>query len=136
VGKPNLTRRQRRWYEEVISCLKEKPKCQFSYHYWSFYPYSNIGSSWAWGAYCCAKKYGSRAGVDLKKLQLITLKYGDAEQLYRFARDIPSANVKRFQKALVEAGDYRLMKAFSDNIPGANQEYLKNLLIIMEVMDF
>ena len=136
MSKPRLTRRQRCWYSEVISCLKEKPRQVFSYYWYCPRTKRAIEDSWAWGAYGCAKKYGSREGIDLKKLQLIVLKYGNADQLYKYARDIPSANVKRFQKALVEAGDHRLMKAFSDNIPGANQKYLQNLLIIMEVMDF
>lgn len=130
-----MTRRQRRWYQEVVSCLKRKPSQAFSY-YW-YHPYHNaVGHSWAWGAYYCAKKWRSRKGVDVKKLQLITLKYGNAEQLYKFAKDIPEANVKRFQRAIVETGSYRFVKAFLDNVPNANQAYLENMLIIMEVMDF
>lgn len=137
MSKPRLTRRQQRWYDEVISCLKREPTREFSYYYWAWGPrfHDRIVHSWAWGAYCCAKKYGSR-DVDLKKLQLIALKYGNAELLYRYAREIPSANVKRFQKALVETGDAHYMKIFLDNVPGANETYIKNMLLIMEVMDW
>jgi len=67
---------------------------------------------------------------------LITLRYGCAEQLYKYAKNIPGANVKRFQKAIVEAGNYKYVKAFMENVPGANREYLQNLLIIVEVMDW
>jgi hypothetical protein len=134
VSKPALTRRQRCWYDEVVSCLKEKNvRTQFSYHV--FCRGIGVRESWAWGAYYCAKKYGSRKDVDLKKLQLVALRHGSARQLYRYARDIPSANAKRFQTALVEIGDYHFMKTFSNNIPGANRKYLENLLIVMEVMD-
>jgi hypothetical protein len=135
LSKPRMTRRQRRWYDEVISCLKNPPTQEFSQYFWA--PHNvRVQYSWAWGAYFCAKKYGSRADIDLKKLQLITLRYGCAKQLYKYAKDIPGANIKRFQRAIVETGEYKYVKMFHDNVPGANQAYLENMLIVMEVMDF
>lgn len=137
MSKPRMTRRQQRWYQSAISCLKNPPTQTFAYYDWvPWGRHSRVGHSWAWGAYYCAKKYGSRAGVDLKKLQLITLRYGCAKQLYKYAKDIPGANIKRFQKAIVETGESKYVKMFMDNVPEANQAYLENILLVMEVMDW
>ncbi len=132
MSKPKLTRRQQHWYREVITCLKSSPTRDFSYCYRPI----STNDSWVWGAYYCAKEYGSRTGVDLKKLQLITLRYGNVKRLYKYAKNIPGANIKRFQKAIVEIGEYKYVKMFLDNVPGANRVYLNNILIIIEVMDF
>jgi hypothetical protein len=132
--KAALTRRQRHVYLDIIRHVHKKPTYTCNHDIWVQHKWQ-CNESWARAAYGFAKQWGGRKGVDLKKLQHIVLKYGGAPVLYRYARDVPSANIKRFQKAIIETEDFKYVQLFADNIPKADQKILGNVLIILEIFD-
>lgn len=106
----------------------------------SFYPHP-YAYAWgnraknisAWQAYLFAKEWRSRVGVDLRRLENMVARGTDPECAYRFARDVPGANVKQLQRTVVRCGDPDAIRRFS-LLSGADKPFLERLLIVAEVM--
>lgn len=110
-----------------------------------FYPHPYAGDGWsripsnqdrqsAWQAYLFAKEWGGRAGVDVKRLEGLVCKGGDAECAYRFCMEVRGASVKRLQQVVILNGDARTIRKFAKNVPGANVPFLEAVILIAEVM--
>lgn len=121
-SKPALTRRLFRRYQEILAGWQGHN-----------YNYSWVGDTWAWAAYGFAKRWHSRS-IDLKRLATIVLHSDNPECCYRFARDVPGANVKRFQRQVMRHGNAELMRTFAREVPGAHKESLEQMAIVAEIM--
>lgn len=120
--KPALTRRLERHYRSILDG-------------WSGV---NYGASWrgetlAWAAFHFAKRWHSR-DIDIKRLALIVIRSEDPECCYRFAREVPGANVKRFQWQILRCGSAELMRRFAREVPGAHADSLERMALVAEVM--
>lgn len=139
MPKPKLTRRVMRQYRNIINQNEHLSQ------YWQLprlpvtantssrglfgYTHQQING---FAALHFAKKWKGR-DIDLKKLERIVAQSGDASCMAEFALNIPGANVKRLQKAAVKTLNPEGIRRFMA-VPGARTEYLKSLLIIIEVM--
>ena len=86
-----------------------------------------------WAAYLFSKRWKSRTGYNLKRLQRIVILSGNAEVAYLFARDISGASLDKLEKVVVEAGDPKWMKLFA-NLPGARKKLLEAFAFLTETM--
>lgn len=135
MGKPRLTKRLQHLYNETIRGRAG------SWHYphpcaydWGSRGGPSPARTSAWQAYLFAKEWHSRAGVDLKRLEGIVLRGGDAECVYRYVLDVPGASVRRAQRAVVACGAADVIRKFALNVPGADVQYLEAAIIVAEVM--
>lgn len=127
-----LTRRQSYMYFGILaSAAAERIDDEFD---WPATGCGRNGCSLAWAAWAFAKKWHGRKGVDLKKLQRIVLDWGSGECVYRFAMDVPGANVKRCQAAVMKDVEPETMRLFAANVPGAYAPALEALALVVEVM--
>lgn len=131
--KPKLTRRMRRHYDEILQRSPHGVR-----HMWphpcafpGMFPPQYGGSEWA--AYMFCKRWKSRSGYNVKKLQRIVIVAGNPEVAYLFARDVPSACLDKLEKVVVEAGDPKWMKLFAD-LPGARKKILEDFAFLAETM--
>ena len=130
--KARLTRRTYRKYQAILAAdAQERSEEEFD---WPPAGWSRGGSSLAWAAWGFAKRWRGRKDVDLKRLQRIVLDWGTGECAYRFAMDVPGANVGRCQRAVMEDGDPETMRLFAANVPGAHAPSLEALALVAEVM--
>ncbi len=137
MAKPGLTKKVKRQYYNILNkaseenCFWPHPKAATGW-YNSRTPIPN--SVYAWQSYLFAKRWHSRAEVDIRRLENIVRESKDGECAYRFAKDVPGANMRKLQRAVVMAGDPEWIKKFARHVPGANAEYLESVLMIAEVM--
>lgn len=99
------------------------------------YPKSRSDLYLTVSAYAFAQKFGGRKGVDLSRLQNIVIRSNHPYWAYRYARDIPGANVWRLSLVVMKYGSADLMHHFAENIPGANRQRLEAAAIIQEVFE-
>ena len=127
-----LTRRQSRTYFGILeSAAAERTDDEFD---WPPTGMSRKGCPLAWAAYAFAKRWHGRKGVDLKKLQRIVLDWGSGECVYKFAMDVPGANVRRCQAVIMQDVEPEVMRLFAANVPGAYAPALENMALVAEVM--
>lgn len=88
----------------------------------------------AWAAFFFAKQWGGRDGVDVHRLQSIVCRAQNPEAAYRWAREMPGANVRRLQKVVTSYGSLELIRAFAQNVRGADRKFLEGLCIVKEVL--
>ena len=129
-----LTRRTYRKYQYILQAAADERELNYGELEWPPTGAGRRGSGLAWAAWGFAKRWHARRDVDVKKLQRIVLDWGSGECVYRFARDVPGANVKRCQAAVMEDGDPGVLRSFAANVPGAHSPSLEALAIIAEVM--
>jgi len=131
--KARLTKRLQSQYNQI---LQGNIPGHYEYGYGFGWPIGGAGSgAIGWVAYLFAKEWSGREGVDLKKLQGIVLRSGDAECAWRFARDIPAANKRRLQTLVMQTGGANQMRKFAAHVPGADKQTLENLAIVSEIMN-
>lgn len=80
-----------------------------------------------------AKEWGSREGVDLKRLEGMVARGPSPSLSVRFASEVPGANVRRIARAVAASGDPAAIKAMM-RVPGVHPKTLENALIVAEVM--
>jgi hypothetical protein len=103
--KARLTRRQRHYYSQILRASAERKPRTGEMGELGCYPpcgFGRPGSSLAWAAWEFARQWGGRADVDVGKLLRVVLTWGSGECVYRFARDVPGANVRRCQRAVMD----------------------------------
>ncbi|MFA5202894.1 MAG: hypothetical protein WC708_00560 [Lentisphaeria bacterium] len=125
-----LSKRLQRQYQQVLLGQAES---------W-FYPHPHAfgwgrhnSSTAEWQAYLFAKEWGNRIGVDLMRLQRIVIQSNDGECVYRYARDIDEANIRKLQRAVVRSGNPDAIRRFS-LLPKADKTWLERYLLIAEVL--
>jgi len=87
----------------------------------------------AFAAYYFLKSYPSKQ-IDIKRLQNIILKSENPELIYKFAKNVKTANVKRCQRTLIKIGSVKYLRLFAHNIPGCHRQYLLDLADVAEIM--
>ncbi len=128
--KARLSKRQRRLYLNILKAVKE---CDTKLDTWAWQSWA--GHNTASCAYHFAKRWGGRKDVDIVKLQTAVCKFGSADIIYKFARDIPEANINRLQYEIIKQDDPFWIRVFADNIPGAKKEMLERIAFIAEIME-
>jgi hypothetical protein len=81
-----------------------------------------------------ARYFGTRKGVDQKKLQRVILSSEDPVIIYKYASVVEWANIKRCQIRIIQIGNPSFMRKFALNIKGAEVQKLEAYALIMEVM--
>jgi hypothetical protein len=130
--KARLTRRQSHRYFWILQAAAEE-RTDDKYD-WPEPGRGRRGSSLAWAAWDFTKRWYGRRGVDVEKLQRVVLDWGSGECIYRFAMDVPGANVRRCQAAVMEDAEPGVMRLFAANVPGAYAPSLEALALVAEVM--
>jgi hypothetical protein len=124
-----LTRRQQAWYNRIMTR-----------HVW----YGDVhfltttshpeASALAWSAYAFAKRHRGRKDVDMGRLLRVALLGESSECLYKYAMDVPGANVRRIQARLLELADRRWLEIFAMNVPGADAGSIRAHLAVADVL--
>src|ERR1700735_2180333 len=125
MAKQEMSRRVRRHYLAILNG-NGSSYCD-NWKWWG----GDCTKQNAWAAFFFFKQFGTRKDVDFYQLQKIILK-GEPELIYRFAKEIPRANIRKCQIELLERGSPVILRTFAKNIPGARKEEIEAMCLIME----
>ena len=125
-----MTRRQRRLYLDILWAIKEKNK-NFDNDTWHRWQGNGLASS----AYHFARRWGGRKDVHVGKLQNAVIRFGSGKIIFRFALNIPEANINRLQYAIINCDNPIWIRKFAKYIPNAKKEMLESVAMVAEIME-
>ncbi len=125
--KRNMSRRILRQYFAILNGYGDN-----SYHVW--YRGNSAVVANAWAALHFYKQFSRCSGIDFNRLQRIVILDGDANCVYRWAKEVKGANTRKCQVRMMEIGTPEQMRKFALNVSGAHLASIENLATIKEVL--
>jgi len=136
--KPRMTRKVERQYRKIINkdiSVSRTIEYELPWGYLSRRVYKwSLLNRVAYAALLFCKQYHGYEGVDFSRIQNLVLLHGNFETLYRWAREIPLADIKKSQRAAAKCGTSSEIRKFAMNVPGCNREFLLSVALVKEVM--
>lgn len=129
--RPRLYRRDLETYRNLLNLSKNSYFSESAGKIISRTPFQRRNDACL--AYYFATVWGGR-DIDFARLQNIIVKSNYPKLIYKYARDVPGANIRKLQYAMLRTGNTLDLKKFS-RLPGVDTLLFEKAITIREVME-
>lgn len=124
MGKCRMSRRIRRQYDKILDGTVVD--------YYGQLFYSSRQQNLSFWAFCFYKQHGKKHGIDFHRIQRIVL-LGSMDTVYRWAMEIPGANIRKCQAITITKGSSFHLRRFAMNVLGAYSKELEDMALVKDV---